>query len=200
MRPSGSCTVCNSPDREAIDRALVTKTASLRILARQFSLGKDALYRHSKHTITPVNMGSADIDAEIIRLRRAQANATRRRDNPAAMKISQELRNWMKLKVTAESFQAPERAADQGLSRREAFEVAKQLVEMEVASGTPGIRDWLEEMLIAVDVPKTLVIDGVQVADTAHVGSGGLAAPKSFDSGTKPDAQARRPLSGLEAR
>jgi hypothetical protein len=157
MRASGSCTVCNSPDREAIDRALVTKTASLRILARQFSLGKDALYRHSKHTIAPVNMGSKDIDEEILRLRRAQANATRRRDNAAAMKISQELRNWMKLKVTAESFQSPEKAADQGLSRREALETAKQIVEMEVAAGALGLRDWLEEILLSASTPVTTV-------------------------------------------
>ncbi len=126
MRPCGSCTVCASPDREAIDRALITKTGSLRSLARQFSLGKDALYRHSKHTITPVNMRSADIDAEIIRLRREQANATRRRDNAAALKLSAELRNWMALKVKSESFQATDKPVDQGLSRREALATASK--------------------------------------------------------------------------
>jgi transposase-like protein len=157
MRPSGSCTVCASPDREAIDRALITKTGSLRSLARQFSLGKDALYRHSKHTISPVNMGSKDIDEEIIRLRRAQANAERRRDNAAAMKISAELRNWMTLKVKAESYQAPEKAADQGISRREAVAIAQQLIEMELAAGTPGIRDWVEEIFTSISKAVTTV-------------------------------------------
>ncbi|MCU1305229.1 MAG: hypothetical protein JWQ87_5513 [Candidatus Sulfotelmatobacter sp.] len=157
MRPSGSCSVCNSPDREAIDRALVTKTASLRSLARQFSLGKDALYRHGKHTISPVNMGSKDIDEEIVRLRRAQANAERRRDNAAAMKISAELRNWMTLKVKAESFQSPEKAADQGLSRREALETAKAIVEMELAAGAPALREWLEEILLSASTAVTTV-------------------------------------------
>jgi transposase-like protein len=157
MRAAGSCTVCASPDREAIDRALITKTASLRALARQFGLSKDAIYRHGQHTISPINAGSKDIDAEIARLRRAQANAERRRDNAAAMKISAELRNWLALKLKAESFQTPEKAADQGLSRREALETAKQIVEMEVAAGTPGLRDWLEEILLSASTPVTTV-------------------------------------------
>jgi hypothetical protein len=157
MRQSGSCTVCASPDREAIDRALITKTASLRILARQFSLGKDALYRHSKHTITPINMGSADIDAEIIRLRREQANATRRRDNGAALKLSAELRNWMALKVKSESFQAAEKPADQGLSRREALATAQQIIEMELTAGTLGLREWLEDILASFPIVVTTV-------------------------------------------
>jgi hypothetical protein len=198
MRASGSCTVCASPDREAIDRSLATKSASLRSLARQFGLSKDAIYRHGQHVVTPVNAGVADIDKEIVRLRKAQANAERRRDSAAATKISGELRSWMTLKVKAESFRPSEKAVDEGLSRREALEVAKQVIEMEVASGTPGIQDWLEEMLIAVDVPKTLLIDGAQVVDPAHVGNGKSTLSKTFDSGT--DAQARRPLSGLEAR
>ena len=63
----------------------------------------------------------------------------------------------MKLKVTAESYQSPEKAADQGLSRREALETAKQIVEMELTAGTPGLHEWLEEILASIPKAVTTV-------------------------------------------
>ncbi len=183
--PSVPCTVCAHEHREAIDRGLVTKSGSLRSLARQFGLSKDALYRHSKHAITPVKTGCKDVDDEIIRLRKQQANAMRRRDNSAAMKISAELRNWMTLKVKTESYQAPEKAAADGLSRREAFETAKQVIEMEVSAGMPGLREWLEEILHACDVPKTSVQSDAQLVESARAASGNSALSKTNDFGTE---------------
>lgn len=45
------CSVCDHVDRPAIDRALVENSQSLRDIARQFGLGKDALARHKKEHI-----------------------------------------------------------------------------------------------------------------------------------------------------
>jgi transposase-like protein len=171
MRPSGSCTVCASPDREAIDRSLATKSASLRALARQFGLSKDAIYRHGQHSVSPVNAGSAGIDKEIVRLRRAQANAERRRDSAAATKISAELRSWTTLKIKAESFQTPEKAADQGLSRKEALATAQAIIEMELAAGAPGLRDWLQEILASISKAATTdsTTFGLKVPDVSEL-------------------------------
>jgi hypothetical protein len=47
--PHGNrCTVCNHPKRNEIDEALITPGISLRDMARQFHLSKDALSRHVK--------------------------------------------------------------------------------------------------------------------------------------------------------
>ena len=40
-----TCTICTHPDRDAIDRALITH-APYRDIARQHGVGKDALWRH----------------------------------------------------------------------------------------------------------------------------------------------------------
>jgi len=44
----GTCTVCQHPDREAIDAGLV-EGVGLRATARQFGTSKDALARHRSH-------------------------------------------------------------------------------------------------------------------------------------------------------
>lgn len=40
------CTICTSPEREAIDRALVERSGSIRAIASQYKVNKDALTRH----------------------------------------------------------------------------------------------------------------------------------------------------------
>ena len=40
------CTVCTHPRREEIDRLLVARGGTFRDIARQFRVGKDALFRH----------------------------------------------------------------------------------------------------------------------------------------------------------
>ena len=43
------CTVCTHPDREAIDKALVGHSTSIRGIGRQYGLKLDALRRHKAH-------------------------------------------------------------------------------------------------------------------------------------------------------
>lgn len=43
------CTVCHSPSRHKIDAALLAETHSLRDIAHQWSVSKDALIRHKSH-------------------------------------------------------------------------------------------------------------------------------------------------------
>ena len=44
-----TCTVCNHPDRESIDRALVIDKTPLRDIARQWRVSKDSVARHRDH-------------------------------------------------------------------------------------------------------------------------------------------------------
>ena len=44
-----SCTVCNHPERQAIDEALLARTATLAQLSQQHHLSTSALHRHKQH-------------------------------------------------------------------------------------------------------------------------------------------------------
>ena len=46
-----SCTVCNHPQRQAIDLALLDRTATLAQLSRQHHLSQSALHRHKQHLL-----------------------------------------------------------------------------------------------------------------------------------------------------
>ena len=46
-----SCTVCNHPQRQAIDLALLNRTATLAQLSRQHHLSQSALHRHKQHLL-----------------------------------------------------------------------------------------------------------------------------------------------------
>jgi hypothetical protein len=46
-----SCTVCNHPQRQAIDLALLNRTATLAELSRQHQLSQSALHRHKQHLL-----------------------------------------------------------------------------------------------------------------------------------------------------
>ena len=46
-----SCTVCNHPQRQAIDLALLNRTATLAQLSRHYNLSQSALHRHKQHLL-----------------------------------------------------------------------------------------------------------------------------------------------------
>ena len=46
-----SCTVCHHPQRQAIDRALLSRTATLAQLSQQHDLSQSALHRHKQHLL-----------------------------------------------------------------------------------------------------------------------------------------------------
>ena len=58
------CSICDHPERQAIDRALVDG-ATLRAIARQFLVGRDAVRRHRKngHVIESMVKASEAADA-----------------------------------------------------------------------------------------------------------------------------------------
>ena len=45
------CTVCNHPQRQAIDRALLSRSATLAQLSQQHDLSQSALHRHKQHLL-----------------------------------------------------------------------------------------------------------------------------------------------------
>ncbi len=45
------CTVCNHPQRQAIDRALLSRSATLANLSQQHDLSQSALHRHKQHLL-----------------------------------------------------------------------------------------------------------------------------------------------------
>jgi hypothetical protein len=45
------CTICNHPERQAIDLALLDRTATLTQLSQQYQLSKSALHRHKQHLL-----------------------------------------------------------------------------------------------------------------------------------------------------
>jgi hypothetical protein len=47
-RLAGKCSICEHPKRSEIDRALVTRSASMRNIAEQFGVSTTALARHKK--------------------------------------------------------------------------------------------------------------------------------------------------------
>src|SRR5579862_10054918 len=95
--PHQKCTVCNHPEREAIDEALRRGSPSLRELAKQTGLHHAALFRHKRHGVPVKGKVVSNIKAEIAKLRAAQTAAKRRRDTNAVLAISREIRAWMVL-------------------------------------------------------------------------------------------------------
>jgi hypothetical protein len=49
-----SCTVCNHPERQAIDLALLNRTATLDQLSQQHQLSRSALHRHKQHLLKKI--------------------------------------------------------------------------------------------------------------------------------------------------
>ena len=57
------CTICDHPDRDAIDQALLTP-ASYRSIAQHFAASPDAMYRH-KHDHLPQHLSQAKAAQEV---------------------------------------------------------------------------------------------------------------------------------------
>jgi hypothetical protein len=49
-----SCSICTHPQRQAIDLALLNRTATLTVLGQQHRLSKSALHRHKQHLLKKV--------------------------------------------------------------------------------------------------------------------------------------------------
>jgi transposase-like protein len=61
------CSVCNHPDRNEIDKALVTRSASMRDIAGQYGVSRSALSRHkSNHLPRLVEAAKASEAAQAV--------------------------------------------------------------------------------------------------------------------------------------
>lgn len=61
------CSICNHPDRTAIDKALVTRSASMRDIAGQYGVSRSALSRHkSNHLPRLVEAAKASEAAQAV--------------------------------------------------------------------------------------------------------------------------------------
>src|SRR4051794_26958578 len=59
---SRRCTVCDHPEREALDRALALDTAGFRRIAKRFGLGEASLFRHAVRHLPATLVQSLDIE------------------------------------------------------------------------------------------------------------------------------------------
>ncbi len=141
--PRLECTVCRHPDREAIDEALRKGSPPMRELAKQSGLSLTAVFRHKQHIAPAKGAAVKDIAAEIVKLRRAQANAKRKRDTAAVLSISREIRAWLSLEAKAESVAVLSNPEEHGvMTRAEAVETAKTIIEAELSTGGEEIISW----------------------------------------------------------
>jgi len=58
------CSICNHPNRREIDKALVTRSASMRDIAGRFGVSRSALSRHKKNHL-PRLVKAAEAAAEV---------------------------------------------------------------------------------------------------------------------------------------
>jgi hypothetical protein len=147
--PHQSCSICRHEQREAIDFALRTNACSLRVLAGQFGASKTALGRHRHHLDGKKDRANtkqiAQIDDEIRRLKRAQTAARKRRDNPAFVRLSGELRQWHMLKSKLAGSMLPEKDAPVvPISEHDAPAMAIAIIEMNLAEDQrQQVCEWL---------------------------------------------------------
>jgi len=157
--PHPPCSICLHPDRARIDVCLKAGHPPLRTLAGQFGVSRSALDRHShEHVIKPAvqQTDAKGIDAEILKLLRAQGKAKRLRDSRGLIKISGELRQWYALKAKVEALAAgtnkPQDTRE--VSRSEAVAAAKSIIEAELASDNAEILEWLQILVERFEATK----------------------------------------------
>jgi|CZKY01.1.fsa_nt_gi hypothetical protein len=154
---SGSCSVCRHEQRAAIDQALASKVAIRTVVAQFPGLNRPTLARHKLRHVemkarpratndAAEDEETAAIDAEIKRLRKAQKRAGRQ---DLKLAIGKELRTWMELKAKLRAKRPVDGGRDlqEPASRVEALELAKAILEMEVASNQREVVAWLEQLL-----------------------------------------------------
>jgi hypothetical protein len=61
-----SCPICNHPDRQAIDEALVAGSATLAALSQQYRLSTSALHRHKAHLQAKVGRAKAQLQDNLL--------------------------------------------------------------------------------------------------------------------------------------
>jgi len=90
-----SCTVCTHEERQAIDRALVSRSASYRDIAGQYSVSKTAVSRHTREHLPELLAKAhhaqemADADEMLMDMRRLQARTL------LALTRAEQARDWM---------------------------------------------------------------------------------------------------------
>jgi hypothetical protein len=159
---TGFCSVCSHRQHEAINQALIAKSVPLRALADRHGLSKTALLRHKEQHLegeivakaakdADQSEEAAAIDLAMAKIKKAEKRADRTHDLTAKLQISRELRALLELKSKIRARHVPEKATGQGISRREALETAKEIIEIEVAAGAALLSDWLAEMLVIAE-------------------------------------------------
>ena len=61
-----SCTICQHPQRQEIDRALVAGSATLAALSQQYQLSTSALHRHKAHLQAKVGRAKAQLQDNLL--------------------------------------------------------------------------------------------------------------------------------------
>jgi hypothetical protein len=150
-----SCTICGGNSRAAIDLALAGGQ-SVRQVAAQFGSSKSAIARH-RQKCKPAPVGAIalvpaqsaaneEIAQEIHKLRLAQRAAKRKHDTTGMLAISRELRAWLGLQAKSEITVLGRPAAEQPVTRAEAIQMSKVLIEAELKASNPEIVEWLREI------------------------------------------------------
>lgn len=151
--PHQLCSVCRHPAREKIDAELL-HGESIRVIAGRHGLSKTVLHRHAHHRDHAQVKASAGelkrIDAEISKLIRSQTAAKKRRDNSTLMSIAKELRAWHTLRqkaVAAVAASEPDQQRD-GLSERDALQLAMSIIAASLAAKNPETLEWLRSLSV----------------------------------------------------
>jgi IS30 family transposase len=63
---TNQCSICSDKNRKKIDAALVSEGATVRAIARQFNVGKDALARHVKNGHIAAKIAKAQAAQDIV--------------------------------------------------------------------------------------------------------------------------------------
>ena len=120
---AGTCLVCSSPHRDAVDAALMLRPGHTAV-ARQFALSEDAMYRHRRHHLPTVLPGAQDA--------------------PEAIIVSDDLLEEMRMlyKRTLASLSRSERRGDERMVLAAIREARAGLEFLGRVSGAVDQRDW----------------------------------------------------------
>jgi hypothetical protein len=95
--------------------------------------------------------GDDNITQEIAKLRLAQKSAKRKHDTTAQLAIARELRHWVALQAkSGGTIGRP--SAEQPVTRAEAIQMSKVLIEAEVKAANPEIVEWVREIVLWLPV------------------------------------------------
>lgn len=147
--PHKPCSVCIHPDRQDVDRALMSG-ASVREVAKQFGIGKSSIERHWLHARRKSRRLDVDelarIDAEIKKLHHSETAARRRKDGALALRIAREIRQWHETRAKAVAmFDANRHGAEEStITPQEALALAMGVVESRL--NEPEVKAWIHAL------------------------------------------------------